>query len=107
MENIRFLENIYLGEGIEQRDLAKLKQDLNEKPLFANVFVIALSANEHDQLDIYHSKYLMQRFYQNHPPLIAGIARKQGDAVALVEKILQECVTRRGDVNLKAYLVGE
>ena len=66
MGNIRFLNNIYLCESMKQSDLEKLKQDLNEKPLFANVFVITISANEHDQLDIYHSKYLMQRFYQRN-----------------------------------------
>lgn len=107
MENIRFLNNIYLGEGMEQGNLEKLKQDLNDRPLFANVFVITISANEHDQLDIYHAKYLMQRFYKKNPPYVIGIAKKHDHAVALVEKIVKECVTLRGDVNLKAYLVGE
>ncbi|MBQ9142992.1 MAG: hypothetical protein IJX63_14560 [Lachnospiraceae bacterium] len=107
MENIRFLNNIYLDEVLMQSDLKKLKQDLNDNPLSANVFVIAISTNEHDQLDVYHSKYLIQRFYKKNPPLVIGIAKKQGNAFALVEKIVQECVTRRGDVNLKAYLVGE
>ncbi len=107
MEKIRFLNKLYLDAGLEQGDLQKLKQDLNENPLFANVFVITLSANEYDQLDIYHSKYLLQRFYKKNPPLVVGMAKKQGGAVALVEKIVQECVTLRGDVDLKAFLVGE
>lgn len=107
MENIRFINNIYLGEGIEEKDIPKLKEDLDARPLFANIFVITIALNEQDQLDIYHSKYLMQRFYKNNAPLVVGIARKKGDAYALVEKIVQECLTLRGDVNLKAYLVGE
>lgn len=107
MKHIRFLKKIYLGDGLESGDLKKLKQELDENPLFANVFVITISANDNDQLDIYHSKYLIQRYYRKNPPLVAGIAKKQADAVTLVREIVQECVNQRGDTNLKAFLVGE
>lgn len=107
MENIVFLENMYIAPGMEKVDLEKLKQEIKERPLFANVFIITIASNEQEQLDIYHSKYLLQRFYKKNPPLVVGVARKKGDAYALVEKIVQECVTLRGDVNLKAFLVGE
>jgi len=107
MENIGFLENIYIAQGMEKVDLEKLKKELDEKPLFANVFVITISSNEQEQLDIYHSKYLMQRYYKKNPPFVVGIAKNKGDAYTLVEKIVQECMTLRGDVNLKAFLIGE
>lgn len=107
MENIKFIEHLYLGENIEYEALYQLKKKLNDEPIKANVFVITISANEHDQLDIYHSKYLIQRFYKKNPPYVIGIAKKHGDAVALVAQIVQECLTKRGDVDLKAYLIGE
>lgn len=107
MGKINYYENIYLSEDIAADDLVKLKQELMEQPWKANVFLITISTNEYDQLDIYHSKYLMQRFYREHPPYVVGIARKQPDAVALVEKMMQECVTAKGNANLKAYFIGE
>lgn len=107
MENIKFYEQLYLSENIERETLYQLKRTLNDEPIKANVFVITISSNEHDQLDIYHSKYLIQRFYRKHPPYVIGIAKKHDDAVAMVEQIVQECITKRGDVDLKAYLIGE
>lgn len=107
MKSIKYYKKIYLSEDIDFRDLMQIKKDLIKQPLKANVFLIAMSYNEHDQLDIYHSKYLEQRFYRERPPYIVGIAREKKDAVTLVEKMVQECVNLRGDVNLKAYLAGE
>ena len=107
MGKITYYEKIYLGENITSEEAVKLKALLENQPLKANVYLITPSANEFDQLDIYHSKYLMQKFYKEHPPYIVGIAKKHEDAVALVEKMIQECVTARGDANLKEYLFGE
>ena len=107
MENIGFIKKIYLSQDLEKVDLEKLKKDLTENPLLANVFLITIASNKEEQLDIYHSKYLIQRFYKKNPPLVIGIAKKKGDAYAMVERIVQECVTLRGDANLKAFLIGE
>ena len=106
-EKILFHETLYLGEGMTDAEASQLKSDLTSAPLKANVYVITISANEQDQLDIYHSKYLIQKYYKEHPPYIVGITRKQSEAYSLVEQMMQECVTARGDANVRMYLIGE
>ena len=107
MEKIRYYKSLYLSDDIGSVELVKLKLDLATDPLKANVYLITLASNEQDQLDIYHAKYLIQKYYKERPPYVIGIAKKKSDACVLVEQMMQECVTARGDANLKAYLIGE
>ncbi len=107
VEKIIYHKALFLGENITDAEAEQLKVDLVNSPLKANVYVISISANEQDQLDIYHSKYLLQKYYKERPPYIVGIARKQSEACSLVEQMMQECVTVRGNANVRAYLMGE
>lgn len=107
MREIHYFANLFLGEGIDPDDLKKLKNDLLTDPLLADVYLITRSLNESDQLDIYHSKYLAQKFYAEHPPYIIGITKEKGEAISLVEKLVQKCVAARGDADLIAYLSGD
>ena len=107
MYKINFHYQLYLGEGLEFKDLIQIKKDLRENPVGANLFLITLAANEHEQLDIYDAKYLIQKYYSKNPPYVIGIAKEKGQAISVVEELMQECVRNRGDANLRAYLMGE
>lgn len=96
---------IYLGESIRKEKLDKIKKKLENKPLFSGVFLITLSRNASDQLEIYDAKQLVQSYYKKNPPHVIGIAGNYDEAVALVEKIVQECLNIRGDCALKEYLL--
>jgi hypothetical protein len=107
MYKINFHYHLHLGEGLEYKDLMQIKKDLRENPVDANLFIITLSANEQEQLDIYDAKYLIQKYYSKNPPYVVGIAKDKGQAIEVVERLMQECVTNRGDANLRAYIMGE
>lgn len=107
MYKINFHYHLHLGEGLEYKDLMQIKKDLRENPVGANLFIITLSANEQEQLDIYDAKYLIQKYYSKNPPYVVGIAKDKGQAIEVVERLMQECVTNRGDANLRAYIMGE
>lgn len=96
--------NLYLGESIRRKKLDKIKKKLENKPLLSGVFLIALSRNASDQLEIYHAGQLAQSYYQKNPPHVAGIAGSREEALALLERIVGECLQARGDCNLKEYL---
>lgn len=102
---IQYHPRLYLGDGITEQQLDQIKERLARKPLRAGVYLIALSRNGIDQLDIYEGKTLAWPYYRKHPPLIVGIALSQGDAVGLVEKIALECWNARGDCALREYLL--
>ena len=107
MNKINFHYHLRLGEGLEYKDLMQMKKNLRNDPVGANLFLITLSSNEQEQLDIYDAKYLIQKYYSKNPPYVIGIAKEKEHAISLVEELMQECVSSRGDANLKAYLMGE
>jgi hypothetical protein len=99
-----FRPELYLGKGINEKNVAKIKRKLVRKPLFSDVVLISLSCNFSDQLEIYDAKQLAQRFYRNNPPYVVGIAGSREEAFSVVIEIVQECLQVRGDCELKEYL---
>lgn len=103
--SLTYSSRLYLGESIRREKLDKIKKKLERNPLLSGVFLITLSRNASDQLEIYAAKQLAQRYYRKYPPHVIGIAGSQEEAVALVKQLAQECLDARGDCALKEYLL--
>lgn len=104
-ERVRYHSKLYLSDGITEKKLDKIKKKLEKKPLFSSVFLIAVSANPSDQLDIFAARVLAQSYYEKNPPYVIGITENYEQAVSLVEQIVRECLRERGDCALKEYLL--
>ena len=104
-ERVRYHSRLYLSEGITEKKLDKIKKKLEKKPLFSGAFLIAVSANPSDQLEIFDARQLVQSYYEKNPPYVVGITESRGEAIALIEQIVQECLRERGDCALKEYLL--
>lgn len=102
---LTFCPKLYLGEGIKKKNTDKIKKKLLEKPLHADVYLIALAHGPAAQLECFDARQLAQRFYENHPLQVVGIAKDYADALRLVEQITKECLSERGDCKLKEYLI--
>lgn len=102
---LTFSSKLYLGEGIKAEKLDKIKKKLIYKPVWANVYVIAFAHNPGDQLEIFDARQMVQHYYQNNPTEIVGIAKDYDDALVLIKKITQQCLSERGDCKLKEYLI--
>lgn len=107
MKKLIYHPKLYLGESMNYGDMVKIKAQFNIQPSKVDIFLITRSMNEHDQLDIFHAKYLEQKYYTDHPVYVFGMAKSKEEAINLIEKLMQECVTARGDANLTAYLKPE
>ncbi len=101
---LKYHPNLYLGDSINVKKLDKIKKKLENKPLLSGVFLITLSRNPSDQLEIYNARQLAQSYYQKNPPYVIGLAGGHEEAVALVAKMTEECLKSRGDCCLKEYL---
>lgn len=101
---LKFHPRLYLGESMKDKKVDKIKKKLETRPLFSGVFVITLSRNSSDQLEIYDGKLLCQSYYKKNPPYVIGLAGNWEEAIGLVERIVTECVSARGDCRLKEYL---
>ena len=104
-KNLTFSEKIYLSESIEGRKLDKLKKKLLNFPLLANVYLITISMNENEQLDILDSKYLTFPFYNSYPLKVVGLAKTNSEATALVARMFQDCLDERKHVNVRSFFM--
>lgn len=105
LKKLTFSEQLYLGESISQQNLDKLKDELLSAPLFTKVFIITLSTNPTELLDILESKYLTFPYYNTHPLHVVGIAKSNNEAIGLTQKIVQDCLDKRGDVDLRSFFL--
>lgn len=103
--SLTYRPELYLGDSINEKKLDKILKKLEKKPLFSGLFLITVSRNASDQLDIFSARQLVQTYYKKFPPHVVGIAGSQEEAVKLVERLVQECLKARGDCALKEYLL--
>lgn len=101
---LQYHPRLYLGDSVNVKKLDKIKRKLENKPFFSGVFLITLSRNPCDQLEIYSAKQLTQSYYKKNPPYVIGLAGDYEEAVALVTQMTEECLSSRGDCRLKEYL---
>lgn len=102
---IIYHHKLYLGESISDSKLDKLKKRLDKKPLFCDAYLLTISRNPHDQLEILPARQLVQNYYKKYPVYVIGVAATHGEAVLLVEQIVQECLQEKGNCALKEYLL--
>ena len=104
-KKLTFSDKLYIGESIDIQKLDKIKKSLWNTPVLTKIFLITISANPTEQLDIIESKYLTYSYYNTHPLHVVGLAKSNSEAVGLVQKIVQDCLDTQGDVDLKAFLL--
>lgn len=102
---MRFFKYLYWDEDIPERKRLRIKWRLKVGNKKCVVYVITLCEGQ-DQLEIYHSAVLMQKFYRIVSPMAVGIAGSYDGAVELVRKMAEECYRKNHDCNIKRYLAG-
>lgn len=101
---IAYHPELYLGEGIKRKKLDRIKKKLEKNPRFSGVFVIAISRNPSEQLEIYAARQLSRRFHDYFSLYVVGIAASWEEAVLLVKEMTMDCLRERGDCALKEYM---
>ena len=105
LRNVTFSKKLYISDSMNIQKLDKLKKSILEKPVLTKVFLITISTNQGEQLDIIESYYLAFPFYRDYPLHIVGLAGSNKEAVGLIEKIVQDCLDTRKDVDLRTFLL--
>lgn len=92
---------MYVSESIG--NIEKVKWKLKYHSGQFSVYVISFAQNS-DQLDIYHSAMLQQKYLDNKDLCIVGLANSYSEAVALVQKMIEEAYLATGEADVKKYL---
>lgn len=94
---------LYVGKSVNNPD--KLIHKLKKHSRFLEAYVIILSRNPSDQLEIHKAGFLSQKYYRDNPPCVVGIAGDYDEAVELVRQIAEEVYAAWENCQLKEYLL--
>lgn len=99
---MRFLKEMYVGEGIKNRQkvLWKLKHGAG----MVDIYVISLS-NGRDQLDCMKCSYFKQKAIRDNVGVIVGLAKGYSEAQKLIVSMIEEAFQKTGNANVKEYLI--
>ena len=99
---MRFLKEMYVGEGIKNKQniMWKLKHGMG----MVDVYVISI-ANGNDQLDCIGCSYFKQKAIRENIGLIVGLAKGYSEAQNLIVTMIEESLQQTGSANVKDYLM--
>ena len=100
---MRFYRGLYISPSIEKKRNKIIWKLRTGRPQ-PTIYVIALAKNS-DQLEIYHSAMLKQKYYKkkNHAPYIVGLAVGYWNAVALVADMFEDVYKITGGYDVKSF----
>jgi len=83
---------------------AELLKDLKENVFTTSVYLIALSENGIDLLDIYRSELLIQKHFQESSQLVIGLASDKEEAQELACEIVNIVHEKTGGFDIASYV---
>ena len=99
----RWSDELYIAESVQGRT-EEIRQHLRSGNHSDNAYLITLSTNPKNQLDIIHTLYLRESWIARSLPLIVGIAGNRKEALGIVQQILEDTVRDRRDADMRTYL---
>ena len=102
---VAYSDNLYLGEGINIKKLNRIKRNIRQGRGRFDLYIISLSNNQYDQLDIFHNALFKQKSYRKFDIRIVGLASSYDEALAVVQKILDDTIAVTGKANMKQFLI--
>lgn len=94
----------YAGESIGPKK-EKVKWKIIHNAGQLDVYVIALSSNPQNLLDIISSIELMQKAYPRQDMMVVGIDKGYDNAVNLAGRIIMDVFQKTGNLNIREYFL--
>lgn len=103
---ITFIKDLYIGKSVyKKRRMIKWK--LKHFSSLLSLYVLIIPENENEQLEIMHAGFLRQRYYKQHPPLIAGFSGSYHEAVLMIKDLTDKALEETGSANIRAYILAK
>ena len=99
---LNWMDNYYIGETVKHPD--EIRQRLDSGKLVPGIYLITLSHNPHNILEILPSVVLYQPTAARLCPQIVGMAKGWFEAAELVRYLVDRVYRETGDVQVADYL---
>lgn len=100
---MQFMGSLYVGEKVAPSEY-KIVEKVHKGKIVPNLYLIALSVNPDNMLDIIPEKEIMQKHYPKDELKIVGIANGKKEAIGLVQLIIKESLAETGSADVRGFL---
>lgn len=97
-------KDFYAGESIEPKK-EKVKWKILHNAGQLDIYVIALSSNPANLLDIISAKELMQKAYPKRDMMVVGVDKGYDNALELAGNIILEVFQKTGNLDVRNYFL--
>lgn len=101
---MKYYKNLYISDSAE-KSIGKIIVKLNERKFQNGIYLITLSSNVNEQLDIFNAVYTLQPDFPREDLFIIGITKSQDEAFEIVEQITAEVYEQTGAVDIRKYIL--
>ena len=100
---MQFMGSLYVGESIAASEY-KIVEKVHKGKVVPNLFLIVLSANPDNMLDIIPEMEVTQKYYPKDRLQVVGIASGKKEAIKLVQIIIEESIRETGTADVREFL---
>lgn len=99
-----YYRELLLGEGLEKKK-EKLVRKLNQGKILLDTYVIILSPNDKNQLEIMDCVLLLPRIKRKEEVFIVGIAKGHEEAIDLVAEFTRQVYDETKGADIRSYIL--
>lgn len=99
---LKWQRNFYIGEGVKEP--RKIRRKIEDGKFVPGIYLLTLSDNPANVMEIIPASMLMQRSYAGICPPVIGMAKGKDEALELVRSIIEEVYGATGSFSVSEYL---
>ena len=100
---MQFMGSLYVGEKLSSTEY-KIVEKVHKGKVIPNLYLITLSNNIDNMLDVIPEKEVMQKHYPKDGLKIVGIAEGKKEALGLVQRMVEESINETGSADVRGFL---
>ena len=98
------LNKMYIGKTAETME-RQARRAISRGTSIPGLYLITFASNGTDQLDVIHSRFLLQKKVRKQLPVIAGFGIGKEETMELVTEIVRDAFRSTGNCDLQRYLL--
>ncbi len=96
-------DDLFVGESISPRREKRIIRKVKRRSLFNAAYLLTLSANPDNLIDIIDTKVVRQRYYPKKGMFVIGLAGNYEEALLLAGEIVCSIYAAQGDFQLRRF----
>lgn len=101
---MNWYSKLYVGKKAEKKK-EKIRKEIDREIYKGNTYLITLSSNPKNNLEIFSVQELRFPYLREHCPMIVGIALGWEEALEVLQEMVKEVYYSTGEANLREYFL--